>query len=72
MGSSSPVAGLTWIAALGGTQEAICDSEQDVLLSRRGAESTQSAATPVQSTFHSSPRGPAQPLAARQALTQLR
>lgn len=71
MGSSSPVAGLTWIAALGGTQEAICDSEQDVLLSR-GAESTQSAATPVQSTFHSSPRGPVQPLAACQALTQLR
>lgn len=52
MGSRLPVAALTWISARGGTQEDTCDSEQDLLLSQWGAESTQSAATPVQSTFH--------------------
>lgn len=72
MSSKSPVGALTWISALGGTQDGICDSDQDVLLSWWGAESTQSAATPVQSTFHPSPWGPTQPLAAGQALTQLR
>lgn len=30
MGSKSPEAALTWISALGGTQEGICDSEQEV------------------------------------------